>query len=294
MMLHLAVLIIAGTGETAPPGPEYELPVTRAASFSHLPEMWGLRVLSADAELEDLDESFVLFLPERARFEAENERGRIYLMGGRQLVVKNVLSEPEIADHLRSHACLCALEYEHADPDGGLQIAAGVYRLNRPPSVDRKVPGIVRVEFVFEEHDVSPKTRIRRLVCWSSAGTTLGPVAIALPGFARLTRKEHPGFADPPVDDRPIRNNELAQQEPAVVLADEFIGRAYDSSRPLRLNAPELVETAEPGLFTLLREIRTGRKLTIDYSNYYEDLNPYLRYLNRRSGITYRDPCSWP
>ncbi len=55
-----------------------------------------------------------------------------------------------------------------------------------------------------------------------------------------------------------------------------------------------MVGTAKPGLFTLLREIRTGRKLTIDYSDYYEVLDPYLRDLNRRSGITYRDPWSWP
>ncbi len=55
-----------------------------------------------------------------------------------------------------------------------------------------------------------------------------------------------------------------------MALADGYIGRAYDGSRPLRLDAPELVETAEPGLFTLLREIRTGRTRLIDYSKYYE------------------------
>ncbi len=298
-MLHLsamplAAMIVALAGETAPPATEYRVPVIRTASFSHLPQMWGLRVLSADTELEDLDESFVLYLPVRARFETGNERGRVYFMGGRQLIVEGELSEPEIADHLRSHACLCALEYEHAGPDVGLQIAAGVYRLVGAPSVDPQVPGIVRVEFLFAGYDVSGRARIRRLVCWSSAGTTVGPVAMALPGFARLTRKEHPGFADPPVDDRPIRNDELAQQERVVVLTDEYIGRAYDSSRPLRLDAPELVRTAKPGLFTLLREIRTGRKLQIDYSDYYEPLDPYLRDLNRRSGIYYRDPYTWP
>ena len=75
---------------------------------------------------------------------------------------------------------------------------------------------------------------------------------------------------------------------------DEYIDRAYDGSRPLRPDAPELVGTAEPGLFTLLREWRTGRKLAIDYSNYYEQLDPYLRELNRRNGIYFRDPCYWP
>jgi hypothetical protein len=294
MMLHLAVLIIAGTGETATVAPEYGLPVTRAASFSHVPEMWGLRVLSPDTPLEDLDESLVLYLPRRSRLDADDERAWVYFMGGRQLVVDGELSEPEIADQLRSHACLCALEYENARPDGDLQIAAGAYRLTEGPSVDRQVPGIVRVEFLFEVVDESPRTQIRRLVCWNSADATLGPVAMALPGFVKFTRKEHPGFADPPVDDRPIRHDELAQSESSVVLADQYLGRRYYNSGPFRMDAPELVETTKPGLFTLLREIRTGRKRRIDYSNYYEDLDPYLRDLNRRNGISWRDPCSWP
>jgi hypothetical protein len=290
-MFHLAVLIIAGTGETATV--EYRLPVTRAASFSHVPEMWGLRVLSPDTPLEDLNESFVLYLAQRSRFDADDQRTLVYFMGGRELVVDGELSEPEIADQLRSHACLCALEYENAHPDGDLQIAAGAYRLTAGPTVDRQVPGIVRVEFLFEVHD-EPRTQIRRLVCWNAADATLGPVAMALPGFVRFTRKEHPGFADPPIDDRPIRHYELAQTESSVVLADQYLGRRYYNSGPFRLDAPELVETAEPGLFTLLREIRTGRKLRIDNSNYYEDLDPYLRDLNRRNGISWRDPCSWP
>jgi hypothetical protein len=294
MMLQLAVLIVAGTGETAPAAPEYGLPVTRAASFSHVPEMWGLRVLSPETKLQDLDESFVLYLARRARFDVGDESGRVYFMGGRQLVVDGELSEQEIADQLGSHACLCALEYENAGTDGDLQIAAGAYRLAAAPSVDRQVPGVVRVEFIFEGHDESPRPRLRRLVCWNSAGDRLGPVAMALPGFAKLTRKEHPGFADPPVDDRPIRHYELARSESSVVLADQYLGRRYYNSGPFRLDAPELVETAEPGLFTLLREIRIGRKLAIDYSNYYEDLDPYLRDLNRRNGISWRDPCSWP
>ncbi len=150
------------------------------------------------------------------------------------------------------------------------------------------------VEFRFEEEGQTEGVRIRRLVCWSSAGDTLEPIARALPGFAKLTRKAHSGFVDPPMDDRPIGNHQPARQEPAIALAESYIGRADDGSRPWRLDAPELVGAAKPGFFTLLREIRTGKKLRIDYSEYFEDLDPYLRDLNRRHGICFRDPWYWP
>ncbi len=250
--------------------------------------------MSAETKLEDLDESFVLYLPERARFEASYERGWVYFMSGKQLVVEGELSAADIADLLRSHACLCALEYECDGASRALQAAAGAYRLTGAPSVDRSESGIVRVEFRFEEEGQTARAQIHRLVCWSTADDTLQPIARALPGFAKLTRKEHPGFVDPPVDDRPVGNHPPPRQEPAIALADEYIGRAYDASRPLRLDAPELIGTAKPGLFTLLREIRSGRKLTIDYSDYFEDLDPALRDLDRRSGIYYRDPCYGP
>ena len=83
------------------------------------------------------------------------------------------------------------------------------------------------------------------------------------------------------------------------VLADEFVGfqgkRATNRIQsPQRSDAPELVGTAKPGLFTWLREIRSGRKVTIDYSDYYLELDPYSRRLDRQHGIYYRDPYYWP
>ncbi len=293
-MVPLVAIIVALAGEIASSAPERVLPLTRAASFLSLPGMWGLQELSADTDLEDLDESFVLYLTERARFEAGNERGWVYFVGGNQLVVDSRLSEPEIADRLLSRACLCALEYEFDGPSRELETAAGAYRLTEPPSVDQKKSGIVRVEFQFEEEGQAGRARIRRLVCWSSADDTLEAIARALPGFAKLTRKAHPGFADPPMDDRPIGNHQPARQEPTIALADAYFGRAYDGSRPLRLDAPELVGTARPGLLTLFHQIRTGKKLRIDHSEYFEILDPYLRDLNRRHGICYRDPGYWP
>ncbi len=292
--MPLAAMIASFSGENAPPTPAYPSPSTWAASFSPLPEMWGLRELSPDARPGDLDESFVLFLPERARFEGGAEQGWIYFAGGRQLVVEGELTESGIANRLRSHTCVCGLEYESAGPAQDLHTAAGAYRVGTKPSVESTMSGITRVEFRFEQEGQSERVRIRRLVCWGSAGATLKPITRALPGFAKLTRKEHPGFVDPPVDDWPVSNHELARQGTTLALGDEFVGRAYDESRPLRLDVPELVGTAKPGLLTLLREIRTGRKLHIDYSGYYEPLDTYLRDLNRRSGIYYRDPCYWP
>ncbi len=289
-----AIVMATVAGAPGPPAAEYVPPATRTASFSPLPEMWGLRELAADAPLGDLDQSVALFLPERARFEGGAVQGWIYFAGGKQLIVEGELTEPGIADRLRSHACVCGLEYEAAGGAQDLLIAAGTYRVATAPSIETAASGITRVEFRFEQEGQSERVRIRRLVCWGSAGATLKPITRALPGFAKLTRKEHPGFVDPPVDDWPISNHELARQGTTLALGDEFVGRAYDESRPLRLDVPELVGTAKPGLLTLLREIRTGRKLHIDYSGYYEPLDTYLRDLNRRSGIYYRDPCYWP
>ena len=45
--MSLAVMIVAGTDEITPPAPKYVPPATRAASFSPMPEMWGLREFSS-------------------------------------------------------------------------------------------------------------------------------------------------------------------------------------------------------------------------------------------------------
>ena len=82
--------------------------------------------------------------------------------------------------------------------------------------------------------------------------------------------------------------------EPSISFADRFVGRGYRQSDVLRLDAPEFTGTAKPGLFTLLREVRTGRKPAIDNSDYFRDVNSYIRDLDRRNGISFRDPCYWP
>ena len=106
-------------------------------------------------------------------------------------------------------------------------------------------------------------------------------------------------FRDPPVDDRPVDQRELAeniQPQRLRVPANEYPGfEVYADELRIseRFNAKKLEGTAKPGLLTLLREIRTGRKLVIDHSDYYLQDSQLLR-LNRQMGIAYRDPCLWP
>ena len=273
------------------------VPPSAPPSFNSLPELWGLRGLDKETKLAELDESFVLYLTERALFRVSDRHGLVYLTGGKQLMAEEELSEADVRDHLRVHSCLCALEYESSTSARELHAAAGAYRLTKAPSITNEASGIVRVEFEFSEEGQAERVLLRKLVCWNAADATLMSVAAAMPGFAKLTWKEHPGFVDPPADDRQVREQESAGYTPddhrPLVLTDGRFGTTYESPRE-RSDAPELLGTARPGLSTWLREILSGRKLAIDFSDYYLDLDPYFRSLDRRHGIYYRDPASWP
>ncbi len=279
-------------------------PISVQPLFNPLPEMWGLRELNEDAKLEDLDESFVLYLSERARFKIGDRDGWVYLTRGKQFIVKYHLSDSDIADYLRANPCLCALEYESDSSAGELHTAAGAYRLTKAPSITEEEPRITRVEFEFLEGGQAGSVRLRKLLCWIAHDDTVMPLAATMPRFAMLTRKEHPGFRDPPVDDRPVQEDEIARQsyedQQFLAMSDDYLGfqrgggSRFEIRMPERWDAPELLGAAKPGLFTWLREIRTGRKLAIDYSDYYRDCDPYIRSLDRRQGIYYRDPAHWP
>lgn len=305
-MLSLVVVIIAFAGEgTEEPRTrhEYVAPISDVSLFNSLPEMWGLRELNKDTKLEDLDESFVLYLTERALFKIGDKGGQVYFTIGRQLIPKEELLESDISAHLGLFSCLCALEYESSTSAGELHIAAGAYRLTKAPSITEDESGIVRVDFEFAEEGQAERVKLRNLVCWNSKDGTVAPLATTMPGFVKFTRKVHLGFLDPPVDDRPVPRLGNAQRIQKLhwvqSLADEYFagGRDLAGGRdrfPQRLDAPELLGTAKPGLSTLLREILSGKKVAIDYSGYYLELDPYTRRLNRQHGIYYRDPYYWP
>ena len=303
-MLSLAMVVVAFAGAEEPQTlPEYVVPVSALSLFDPLPEMWGLRELHKDTNLEDLDESFVLYLTERALLEIHDKDGQVYFTGGKQLIVKEQLTESDISDHLSLYSCLCALEYESSTVAGELHIAAGAYRLTKAPSITKEESGIVRVEFEFSGEGQAEPAKLRRLIFWTSDGDTLAPLAKTIPRFAKLTYKELPGFKDPPVDDRPVQKQENAQQSQSPnrfrILANEYGGfqggRATSGTQiPQRLDALELIGTAKPGLFTWLGELGSGRKVTIDYSDYFLEVDPYLRSLDRQQGIYFRDPYYWP
>ncbi|MEE8155473.1 MAG: hypothetical protein V3T53_11025, partial [Phycisphaerales bacterium] len=93
MMLSLAMVIVAfGGAEELQTRPEYVVPVSARSLFDPLPEMWGLGELHNDTNLEDLDESFVLYLTERALFKIRDKDGQVYFTGGKQLIVKEQLT----------------------------------------------------------------------------------------------------------------------------------------------------------------------------------------------------------
>ncbi len=121
VMLSLVVVIIAFAGEGAEEPQtrhEYVAPISDVSMFNPLPEMWGLRQLNEDTRLEDLDESFVLYLTERALFKIGDKGGQVYFTIGRQLIPKEELVESDISAHLGLFSCLCALEYACADAWG--------------------------------------------------------------------------------------------------------------------------------------------------------------------------------
>ncbi len=294
----MVMIAFAGGGDR--PWPEPRVVVSDLASFNPLPEMWGLRALGGEERFADLDGSTVLYLRERAVFEAPRSEGTIYLAAGKQLVVGRELTEMEISEHLGFHSCLCALEYESSSAAGAHHVAAGVYRLTRAAAVDVGTDGIFRVGFELSEQGQADRVRLRRLVCWSAKDEVLS-LARALPGFATLARKAHPEFLDPPPDDRPVQEQEIARRRPSevvLVMSDEYVafgpgGGGSTSRLPPRLDAPELLGTARPGLSTLLREFSSGRKLAIDLSDYVPDLDPFSRRLQRQIGVCWRDPL-WP
>lgn len=297
-LLAVAILALAAEGSDELHAPNRVVPPSAPSAFNPLPEMWGLRALSRQARLEELDEAFVLYLTERARFTIVGQGGRVFLSGGRQLVASQ-LSEAEIADDVSIYSCLCALEYEPPMPAGDFHAPAGAYRVTEAPSRTTAESGIVTVEFQFSHEGQAEGTTLRRLVCWTSTDDSLAPLAAALPGFATLARKEHPGFVDPPVDAREVPEHDRAPdiRNPDRILAflDGDIPFQRGRGRePLPLDAPELVGVAKPGLWTLWREVQSGRKLTVDHSDYYFDTNRSMLFLNRRLGIHSRDPGCWP
>ena len=305
-LLNVLILAVAGAiaSEVAEePGtvPDYVAPVSAESSFNPLPELWGLRELSQDTSLGDVDQSFVFYLSERAIFRIGGKDGRVFLGGGRQVATKGELSESGIAEYLRWHSCLCALEYEASSSPLQLQTAAGAYRLAAAPSLTEDDSGMQRIELKFAEKGEAGQARLRGLICWTS-GDTIAPLARSLPRFAMLADKGHPGFADPPRDDRPIREHEIGRpmaRSFRVALTDEFAVSAterflIESWVQVDLDAPELTGVARPGLTTLLREVQSGRKVPIDHSDYFRDLDPCTRSLDRQQGIHYRDPTYWP
>ena len=303
-MLPVAVVIVAFAGDalSGEARQNHAVVLSDQASFNPLPEMWGLRELDVNAGLGDLDESLVLFLTERTRLETDDSEGQIYFAGGRPLVAEAPLTASDIADHLNLRPCLCALEYESSGSSEAIHIAAGAYRVERAPTITA-TSGAVRVECTFATDGQPQRTKLRSLTCWVSSEGTLKSLATALPSYARWTRKVHPGFLDPPMDDRPVLGSEMTRAyqgvPPVLALAEGLVdfegGRGpYGLRVPARLDGPEFLGTARPGLTTWLVELRTGRKLTIDHTGYFLDLGPHARRLDRQHGIRYRDATYWP
>ncbi len=296
-MLLRAVIMsaLALDGAEAPPSEHASVePVTARSHFDPLTELWGLQELSDGARLEDLDGHVVLYLSERARFQIDDRDPRVYLAEGRQVLVTE-LTEADIEDYLGGSPCLCALEFEPGASAGALHTPAGAYRLMGEPSVTIAASGIERVELRLSPAGQSDRVTLRRLVCWSAGGGTIAPLTAALPGFARLARKVDPGFADPPVDDRLVQDRDSDSdawiRDRALALADlSLVPRRERDRLPRRLDAPELLGAAEPGIGALWDDIRSGRQSTMDYSGYYVDFDPLCHRIDRQHGVTYRDP----
>ncbi len=292
-MLSLVMVLMAFAGDGAEPPPQHEFvaPVSATSWFDPMPEMWGLRELSAETRLQDLDDTFAFYLTERSVLRIASEVDRVDLSGGRQLILNGQLAESDVVDHSGSISCLCALEYESSASTNQLQIATGAYRLKSAPSVTKDAFDVMSVEFEFAGQGQAEHVKLRRLVCWNPVDDSVAPLAKAAPRFMKFTREDRAGFIDPPVDDRllsaPEGSGPTQNLYPIDIMADEY-------PIPERWDAPELRGTSKPGLFTLLREIRTGRKEAIDYSEYFQDYDPYIRRLDRRHGIYYRDPYAWP
>ena len=303
-MLRVAMIAVAIAGEPqVVQAPLDSVAVVSGPSlFDPLPEMWGLAELSLDADLEAL-QGLVLYLDRRAVFRSAGAEERVYFGGGRQLVADRPLTESDIADELGSLACLCALEYGGATSSGELHVAAGAYHSSRASAVTVQPQGIVRVEFELQREGQPDRVKLHRLVCWPTSGGTVASIAAALPGFVKLTRKTQPGFVDPPMDDRPVRVEAPARlqagHDQVLALADGLVGfqdagGLHGFRLPERLDAPELVGSAKPGLFTFIAEIGNGGRRAIDHSDYFLDLGVCSRRIDRLHGIRHRDSTYWP
>ena len=304
-----ALLAVVATADPpAPAAPQHVAPPSVPARFNAFPGMWGLLELEDDTALANLDDTFVLFVSERARFRIGETSGVVYLDGGRQFLSADVLSETDISEHLRASPCLCAIEFETtgsaARAHGELHVAAGAYRVAGAPTVTTDASGTVKVTFELSPVGQAERTRLRSLVCWIASDDTTRPVRTTLPAFAKLTRKSRPGFVDPPMDDRRVLDAEIVRsrieldERHRVVFDDEERGysRSFldEEGRLLvRPGAQELLGPVRPGLLTWLREMG-GDKRILDYSDYDLDPDPYLRSLDRRQGISFRDPWFWP
>jgi hypothetical protein len=292
-LIAIAVLATVAVADE----PVLRSPSTAPPSFNPMPELWGLSGFDEQTTLEDLDRSFVLYVAERARFEVDAPPGRVYLAGGRQLVAASSLAPADRAAQLRTHGCLCALDYE-LGVGRELDVAAGVYRLDGPPVVAAEGDAIVRVELAFAAEGQADRVRLRRLTCWSKGSRDVLAVQATLPPFAVLTRKVNTGFADPDPDDREVTDQRSFRHTPtgrdALVLHDFTLSTQQARRIPERFDAPELLGTARPGLLTLLGELTTGQRRAIDHADYFRVTDPYLQQLDRRQGIIFRDPWAWP
>ncbi|MHC4990632.1 MAG: hypothetical protein ACYTGC_06590 [Planctomycetota bacterium] len=269
-------------------------PVSMEPAFDPLPEKWGLRELRATTRLGELDASFVLYFAERARFQIDTPAGWVYLIGGRQLLVEGTLTEEDVAELLFVRRSLCSLQYESDVPERDLHVAAGAYRVATAPRISTPSPGVTRVEFEIVDGGPAEEVRLQRLVCWVAGEDTIGPLADTVPGFIRLTRKEQPGFRDPPVDERPIRDYEIVRRHreddrQLFAMIDERFGLQAGEGGLPDDQAPFQLPPARPGILSWLWSIQTGTELAIDASEYFLDADPALRARDLRDGIYFRN-----
>jgi hypothetical protein len=278
-------------------------PISLPASFNPLPELWGLRPLSVQTSPDDLDASLVLYVSRRARCDAGAGR-TIYFAAGRQMTHDTRPTDDEIAATVRTSGPLVAITYDTGAEDAAfVHLPAGAYRAAAEPTVTAPYPGVVRLEVDLEFQDASARVRPRRLVVWSPEGDFSTGLTGMLPPFATLARKEHAGFADPPVDDRPVAMVEFARQPGGMdlfVAVDEDAfglekpqGR-YDAPSRARLDSAVLLAPAKPGLLTWLDDLAKGRSRSVDASDYFIERDPYFRRLDRSHGIYFGDPTYWP
>ena len=114
-----------------------------------------------------------------------------------------------------------------------------------------------------------------------------------------LPPKERRSFVDSLREDQDVPSREIRYSFGIPALADEYVGSVagqstYERLIGVRLDSPELLGSAKPGFLTWLGDVVSGKQTRVDYSDYYLDLDPISRRLNRQHGIYYRDPAYWP